>query len=57
MLSQDLGCRMADDLIPPSTAADHLGEEVAGVSDRDRFIAELEFVQCLASPQYINCEF
>lgn len=23
----------------------------------DRFVAELEFVQCLSAPHYLNCEF
>lgn len=25
--------------------------------NRERFLLELEFVQCLANPGYINCEF
>lgn len=28
----------------------------AGCSDARRFELELEFVQCLASPDYLNCE-
>ena len=31
-------------------------EEVFGVSEKQRFEAELEFVQGLASPQYLNCK-
>lgn len=27
-----------------------------GCSDKERFALELEFVQCLANPQYLNCE-
>lgn len=27
----------------------------AGIADDDRFTVELEFVQCLANPMYINC--
>lgn len=26
-----------------------------GVSEEARFVLELEFIQCLASPQYLNC--
>ena len=31
-------------------------EEDTGCSDAERFGLELEFVQCLANPQYLNCE-
>lgn len=31
----------------------HYTEEGVGCSSRERFVLELEFVQCLASPQYI----
>jgi len=32
-----------------------LSEAAAGCSDDTRFQLELEFVQCLANPRYINC--
>lgn len=32
---------MSEDLLPP---------------EKDRFIIELEFVQCLANPEYLHCE-
>ena len=31
-------------------------EEEVGCCSKERFVLELEFVQCLASPQYIYCE-
>ncbi len=31
------------------------GPDEAGCSDRERFALELEFVQCLANPHYLNC--
>lgn len=33
------------------------GPEETGVSDERRFKLELEFVQCLANPAYLNCAF
>jgi hypothetical protein len=27
-----------------------------GVNEHARFILELEFIQCLANPHYLNCE-
>lgn len=27
-----------------------------GVSEEGRFVLELEFIQCLANPHYLNCE-
>lgn len=32
------------------------GEDETGASDARRFTLELEFVQCLANPAYLNCE-
>lgn len=31
-------------------------QDLFGVTEKERFEAELEFVQGLASPQYLNCE-
>lgn len=31
------------------------GPAETGVSDDKRFAIELEFVQCLANPHYLNC--
>lgn len=31
-------------------------DELKGVPDARRFAVELEFVQCLASPHYVNCK-
>lgn len=28
----------------------------APIDEKERFVAELEFVQCLAAPSYIHCE-
>jgi hypothetical protein len=33
------------------------GEAEVGASDRERFELELEFLQCLANPQYLHCEW
>ena len=33
-----------------------VGEADVGCSDQERFKTELEFVQCLASAQYVNCK-
>jgi hypothetical protein len=27
-----------------------------GVTEEGRFVLELEFIQCLANPNYLNCE-
>ena len=32
------------------------GEAEVGAADAERFQLELEFVQCLANPNYLNCE-
>lgn len=32
------------------------GEAETGIPDDKRFAVELEFVQCLANPHYLNCE-
>lgn len=32
------------------------GEAETGIPDVKRFAVELEFVQCLANPHYLNCE-
>lgn len=31
-------------------------EDEVGCSDQERFVMELEFIQCLANPFYLNCE-
>ena len=31
-------------------------QEVIGCSDEKRFMLELEFIQCLSNPQYLNCK-
>jgi hypothetical protein len=31
-------------------------EDDVGCSDQERFVMELEFIQCLANPFYLNCE-
>ncbi len=30
-------------------------EQQTQCSERDRFVAELEFIQALSNPQYLNC--
>lgn len=39
----------------PCNMIEHQVEETAGCSETRRFELELEFVQCLASPDYLNC--
>ena len=41
-------------LMPGEAAVQAQG--AAGCSDARRFELELEFVQCFASPDYLNCE-
>jgi hypothetical protein len=39
-----------------STSAAAGARAATGVPDRTRFVVELEFIQCLANPFYLNCE-
>lgn len=32
-------------------------EKLTGITERERFLLELEFVQSLSSPQYLQCPF
>ena len=41
---------------PPPLTRRRAGEAEVGCSDAERFQLELEFVQCLANPHYLNCE-
>jgi mediator of RNA polymerase II transcription subunit 31 len=41
--------------VPPATPRSRGAEADAGCSDAVRFQLELEFVQCLANPRYVNC--
>ena len=34
-----------------------LTEKELGCTNKERFVIELEFIQCLANPQYLNCTF
>lgn len=36
-------------------AAGPSAAELCGCSDQARFVMELEMVQCLANPHYLNC--
>lgn len=32
-------------------------QEDIGCSDEKRFLLELEFIQCLSNPHYLNCKY
>ena len=42
--------------LSPPLCRRRAGEAEVGCSDAERFQLELEFVQCLANPHYLNCE-
>jgi hypothetical protein len=39
----------------PPAAAPRSAAELCGCRDEARFVMELEMVQCLANPHYLNC--
>lgn len=43
------------DAVPAPPAPSPSAAELCGCSDEARFVMELEMVQCLANPHYLNC--